>query len=391
MKFFRLLVLMLLWISSYAYAQMPKTETAHYQELQQIDGKIDNDGMDLDNDTLVLGYGYENVDGNVEQGAVYVYRLNAVTGLYEKKQRLISSDGIDNDHFGTIVAIDEDIIAVQAQGNYWYGTEGDLTTLIYIFQKNADGSFKQTQKIIEPNEAVGKIFLDKNRMVCGNGYIYELQSGDFVKTDTIDLSKYNNYAYISSFDGNTIAVSHMGETVDGKDAAGAVYIFQPDGTGKFKEIQRIVADQAKEFGYFGKSVNISGDTMVIVLKENPDTDPNILSLYVYKFNRSSKQFEKYQSITLPNGGCIRTALYDNKLIVGRSENVMFFERSDDLAPFVLTKTQNIEGYTFVRSTRMGEKRALVNAADFNNNKNTIFVYGTDATVPLVPVFYLLGM
>ena len=52
-----------------------------------------------------VGWMYLDDDLGAEAGAVYVYRFNGATGLYEELQKVKASDGAKDDRFGSALDV----------------------------------------------------------------------------------------------------------------------------------------------------------------------------------------------------------------------------------------------------------------------------------------------
>jgi len=101
-------------------------------------------GIALDGDVLVVGaYG---VSGS--RGAAYVFERNAGgTNAWQQVQKLLASDGIGLDFFGSKVAISGDIILAGANGQ---DTMGNGAGAVYVFERNANGTnaWGQSKKLM---------------------------------------------------------------------------------------------------------------------------------------------------------------------------------------------------------------------------------------------------
>jgi len=80
-----------------------------------------------------------------------------------------------------------------------------------------------------------------------------------------DGAKNNELGYSVAISGNTVVVGAPYATVDSKYAQGAAYIFQkpPSGWTDMTEVAKLTSSEAAENAFFGSSVAISGDTVVV--------------------------------------------------------------------------------------------------------------------------------
>ncbi len=204
---------------------IPFTVTADFgneKSLLPLDG-AENEffgrSVSISGDTAIVG-APQNDD--IGSGSAYVYVRNPVTNLWTEQQKLLASDGADKDHFGYSVSISGDTVIVGAYGNDDDGTNRGSA---YIFVRNA-GTWTEQKKLLNSNGQVN---------------------------DWFGLSV--------SISGDTVVVSAEGED-DGGSQAGAAFIYVRNGV-TWTEQQKLLPSDKKTNTYFGHSVAISGDTVVI--------------------------------------------------------------------------------------------------------------------------------
>jgi hypothetical protein len=102
-----------------------------------------NDGQSMDRfggsvaisgDIILAGAPFADVD-HTDQGAVYVFQRDPVTGWWNEIDKLVASDGASGDLFGWRVAMDEDraVIGALAENNQ----NGVDAGAIYVFRRQA--------------------------------------------------------------------------------------------------------------------------------------------------------------------------------------------------------------------------------------------------------------
>ena len=173
----------------------------------------------------------------------YVFTWNSVSEVWTKNATLNASDGDNGDGFGRSVALDGDTAVV---GAYQYDEgepgEGQATNTgsAYIFTKGSQGMWKQTAQLTASDAADG-----------------------------------DQFGYSVAVDGDTIVVgAHLDD--DGGAESGSVYVFtKPSGDngwddwnslgadGKAMLTTKLTAPGAAAGGYFGNSVAIDGNTIVV--------------------------------------------------------------------------------------------------------------------------------
>ncbi|KAA0136951.1 hypothetical protein FYZ48_16040 [Gimesia chilikensis] len=209
------------------------------------------------------------------------------------------------DRFGHSVAIDGDILVVSAPGNSLDGLQSGIA---YVYQRNNQGTtLDQTddtwdfQTILQPPipEAeswfAGSIAIYGNTIVVsaqndGTGAIYIFtRSGDDWKTDPPVVRRlqvaglYALARFGTSVDiyENTIVVGARFDTTSGT-RSGAVYIFEKEGNDWSSTSQRILLpDNPMYDDFYGSSVAIHSDLIVVGSVYDDDKGYNSGSAYVY--------------------------------------------------------------------------------------------------------------
>jgi hypothetical protein len=170
---------------------------------------------------------------------------------YEIKN-LTASDGEEWDQFGKSVAISGDTIVVGAdedrvEANFTQGSA-------YVFQRNTGGTD------------------------CW-GEIKKLTASDGAADDRFGCSV--------SISGDTIVVGAYWDDIGLNDFQGSAYVFERNngGTDNWGEVKNINASDGAEDDWFGYSVSISGDTVVVgVYSYDVGANINQGSAYVYERN-----------------------------------------------------------------------------------------------------------
>jgi hypothetical protein len=109
----------------------------------------------------------------------------------------------------------------------------DFAGAAYLFERDADGNWNEVQKLVASDRAID-----------------------------------DHFGFSVSISGNYVVVGAPYEDEDSLgenmlDAAGSVYIFKRDGYGNWNEVQKIVASDRAEEDFFGSSVDISGNYILV--------------------------------------------------------------------------------------------------------------------------------
>jgi hypothetical protein len=194
-------------------------------------------------------------------------------------QAEFASTASPDDHFGTAVAIDGDLMAVGAE---WDSPAGFHSGSAFVFVNAAaeQGAvdYVQVQHIIanDPgplDEFGSSIDLRGNRMIVGaagdalgRGSAYVYQSAPFwtfqVKLAPSDGAAGDGFGTSVSIDGDVAAVGAPGADEADLDA-GAAYAYRRSPDGIWQEHQKLLASDTAADDRFGRSIAVSGDLLVI--------------------------------------------------------------------------------------------------------------------------------
>ena len=127
-----------------------------------VNEKLERFGRTIvaDGETLLIGA----IDADEARGAVYVFKYD---DTWQQVARLTASDASPGDQFGTSVAVDGDVVLIGAQGR------SESTGAVYVFAKNADGTFSETGVLpvegINPEDGFGyAVAIEDNIAVVGS-------------------------------------------------------------------------------------------------------------------------------------------------------------------------------------------------------------------------------
>ena len=191
-------------------------------------------------DAIVIAAPYNDDNGN-DAGAVYVF-CNAA-GQWAQTQKLLAGDGQAGDKFGYTIAIAGDVLIVGAPGEDELGSSAGAA---YVF-RNTNGTWTQTDKLTAAAGVAGDYF------------------GTCVDTD-----------------GSTCVIGAMSDDEAG-NGAGAVYVFVEQ-DGGWAQQQKLIASNAMSLDYFGRSVAISGNTMIAGANRADALADNSGAAYIFQYN-----------------------------------------------------------------------------------------------------------
>ncbi|GAB4407276.1 MAG: hypothetical protein OHK0039_09670 [Bacteroidia bacterium] len=153
------------------------------------------------------------------------------TTLYAQQwpmaQKLGSSDLQANDNFGNAVSVSGDYLFVGAQGEV-NGPTVSPTGAAYVFERQADGTWQEVQKLTSP-------------LVESLGYF------------GCDVAVAGEWALVGAYN----------EDHSGKGAAGRVYAYRRAPGGQWLVVDTLVAPDARDGDYFGFSLDMTEDYALI--------------------------------------------------------------------------------------------------------------------------------
>ena len=242
----------------------------------------------IDGGTIVVGAYGDDVDGSYS-GAVYVFRTSDGGATYIEAAKLTVSDAGASDYFGISVAIDGSTIVVGAEGD-------DDSGSAYVFH-TSDG-----------------------------GATY----GQVVKLTAADAASNDYFGRSVAIDGGTIVVGAYGD-----DPGGSVYVFRTtDGGATYGQVAKLTAADAAAYDYFGGSVAIDGDTIVVGAHWDDDAGDDSGSAYVFRTTDGGATYVQVAKLTASDAAAsdwfgISVAIAGDTVVVGASGDVVGAEGDDD--------------------------------------------------------------
>lgn len=235
----------------------------------------------------------ENLNQHDFAGAAYIYYLNG--SEWEFLQKIVASDRDADDRFGISVAITENYAVVGATMED--SDENSENILInsgscYIFENNAN-TFSEVKKIVATDRSDydnfgNAVAIDDESIVVaayhdaedengenqltnsGSVYIYKLSGNEWIfdqKITAFERSEHDFFGSSLDIYENKIVVGAYLEDDDSDELfpisdAGSVYIYQYQ-SDNWIGIQKVVSSERSMMEYFGYSVGLSAEKMVV--------------------------------------------------------------------------------------------------------------------------------
>lgn len=277
----------------------------------------------ISGDYVIVSSMFDDEDatgGNTLGGSGSSYIFQNIAGTWLQVKKIVASDRDAGDTFGSSVAISGTyaIVGARSESEDASGENTlDMAGSAYVF-KNNNGNWNQVQKIVASERGASDWFgwsvamsgdyaiigaqredhdvLEGNMVFeAGSAYIFHNVAGTWSQVQKIvasDRGSQDRFGWDVAISDNHAIVGAYWEDEDLEGAnhltdAGSAYIFK-NFAGSWLEIQKIVASDRGYEDFFGHSVAISGDYIVVGAMFEDEGTPGSLSFsdagsaYIYR-------------------------------------------------------------------------------------------------------------
>ena len=266
-------------------------------------------------DVAVVG-AYKDDDGGTNSGAVYIFERNlGGVNAWGEVKKLTASDAQENDEFGISVAVWGDVVVVGVRREDDGGSDSGAA---YIFERNSGGvnAWGEAKKLIASDAQAGDNFgwsvavvgdvalvgaylEDAGGANAGAAYIFERNAdginawGEVKKLTASDAQDGDYFGRSVSMEGDIVIVGADGEDAGGS-FAGAAYIFERNagGINGWEEVKKLTATDAQAGGKFGHSVAVAGDVAFVGANGDDDNGSQAGAAYVLSVSYETKEFRE---------------------------------------------------------------------------------------------------
>jgi hypothetical protein len=326
--------------------------------------------VSIDGDNAVVG-GDRDDDAGSNSGSAHVFSRNGSSWSYESK--LTANDAAANGRFGISVAVSNGLVVVGSPfvDSSKLGVAKRDAGAAYLFT-DVGGTWTQQDKLLafrsssldpEPNaQHGGAVAVDGDLMVvgaynegrpslgAGAAYVYRRDdagtpldtSDDFWSQEArlapSDGASYDYFGRSVSVSGNTIVIGSIGYDGAGPGSgSGAVYVFTYDGT-SWAEQAKLTASDAEAADNFGLSVSVSGDSVVVGSPYDDDAGSQSGSAYV--FVRSGSTWNEQIKLTADDAAAFdrfgySVSMSGDNVVVGS-----YRDNNDTGAAYVFSRNDN---------------------------------------------------
>ena len=286
---------------------------------------------------------------------------------FTQQAKLVAGDAADDDQFGSSVSISGDTAIIGAVTDNDAGAESGSA---YVFVRT--GSVWTQQAKITATDAAAFDLFGRSVSISGDTAVIGALGDDgagsksgsayvFVRTGTV----WTQQAKITAGDGAALdffgaSVSICGDTVvigarlddDAGADSGSAYVFVRTGT-VWTQQAKITATDATAFDNFGFSVSISGDTVVIGSSRDDDAGSSSGSAYV--FVRRGGIWTQQAKLIAADGAAFE--FFGESVSISSDTAVIGLWRDDDAG------NRSGSAYVFVRTGTVWSQQAKLTAAD----------------------------
>jgi len=272
------------------------------------------------NDKFAFVGCWADYDMGDKAGAVYVYKRNGANWSFH--QKLTASDGEKYDHFSSDLSLDGNILVA---GSKFDDDLGEASGSAYIFELEG-GQWIEKQKILasdgEDNErfggaisikgdnlVIGSILDDDLGEASGSVYIFKLEGGQWIEKQKILCSggkendKFGRSVILSE---DFLLVSSLENNENG-ESSGAAYLYSKT-LDQWQLEARLTAPDGKDSDYFGASLALKENTAFISAPSTDYVNENTGSFYIYNHTNGFVPIEDYsEKVQLPK----KASLFQN--------------------------------------------------------------------------------
>ncbi|WP_182870333.1 Calx-beta domain-containing protein [Stieleria mannarensis] len=246
----------------------------------------------IDGDTIVVS-AFKNDAAGIDAGALYVFTRQS--GIWTEQQKLTVSNAVAGDHFPASVAISGDRLIAGVGSKDDNGTD---TGMAYLFTRTS-GVWSESRVFVapapDPSDGFGnEVDIDGNTLAIsaagdddlatnsGAVYVYVHDGTDWglqQKLTAADPSATPNFGRAISIDGDRLAIGAATDDTPSSNS-GSAYVFSRSGT-TWTQDQKLVPSDSSLNAEFGRSVALSGTTLVVGAHYDREIDYRAGAAYVF--------------------------------------------------------------------------------------------------------------
>ncbi len=288
--------------SAYLYEKQSNGSVVQIAKFQASDPETDDhfgNSVAISGNYIVVGAFQEDTP-NTTAGSAYVFKIDGATVTEIAKIQSTNIEG--GDYFGISVAISGEYIVVGAR-------EDDYQGRAFLFKLNTTTDTVSQEVKFQADDAANNdafgnnISIDGNYIVAsassknsfaGNAYLFKIDYDvaygiysviQIAKLEADDAENADYFGRSVAISGDYIVVGADGEDPNAIAGAGSAYLFKrnSDTVDDVTQIAKINATDPEVSDQFGISISISGDYIIVgAYRENAAEKSNAGSAYLFK-------------------------------------------------------------------------------------------------------------
>lgn len=256
----------------------------------------------IEGDYAIVGSACDD-DRGTDSGSAYIFRRDGNSWVQHRK--LTAADGLDGDWYGCSVAMSGDYAIVGARYGdsnatdsgaayvYWRdGTKWELQQKLTT-KDTFSGACFGISVSIDGNCAIVGAFCDRDG---GAAYIFRRNGnrwGEAIKLMALDSAPGDAFGRSVSIEGDKAIIG-----ADGYEEKGSAYVFEWNGNDWIQE-QKIIAPDGEAYDWFGRSVSMSGNRIIVGSYWDDDKGTDSGSAYVLEWDGTNWVLQ--QKLTASDG------------------------------------------------------------------------------------------
>lgn len=228
----------------------------------------------IDDDWAIVGV-WADDDNGPTSGSVYLFEYDGVA--WQRRQKLVTPDGVDFDYYGVSVGLSGDTAVVGAPGEDDLGGESGS---VYVYERGvdawefvtklhpqdlaADDHFGTSVAICGDTLLSGAWTEDPGGVSSGSAYVFRRVAGVWVEEQKLvpdDAEAYDWVGFAVALDGETAVVGAPFDD-DLGNKSGAAYVFEHE-AGGWNQIAKLTADDGEAEAHFGDVLAIDGEVVLV--------------------------------------------------------------------------------------------------------------------------------
>ena len=303
-------------------------------------------------------------------GSVSIYGFDGLTWALETVLQV--PDDIGTNNFGNALASSGNVLVVGAADfiGFYYSSA-------YVFRYDGSNWLRETQLLRTPGfpwdrfgasvAVSGNILivgapndLTQDYTWSGSAYVYRFDGREWIEEINLiasDGEANDRFGNSVSTSGDVAVISAYLDDDKG-ESAGAVYVFRYNSdTSQWIEETKLHASDGEQGGFFGRSVGVDGNLIVVGASEDSENGPGAGAAYVFRFDQQQSLWIEETKLLAPDGQ--ESDLFGSSVAIENDRIVVGAPRDSD--PGMRVGSTHI--FEFDRAAKMWTHQMKIVASD----------------------------